>query len=235
MFANMYAAYESLSEPIRNMLDGLTAIHDSTKAHSDRKPGQGSDMLFPRAEHPVVRVHPMTRRKLLFVDRGFTTRIPQLRKPESDALLAFLFDAYRNSDAFVPFQMAEEFDRILGQSQYPASGAVRLLPAQTLRPSGHDLRRQAVRPGLTPRGDFRLWHFETFRWAPGSPFIREGPEVLRPKPRWLDWTLFGRGADEHRRSDIFVLPKVHSPHSDPALIFRRGVVHANPTIAGRAS
>ena len=91
MFANMYAAYECLSEPMRAMIGGLTAVHDSRKAHSDRKPGGGSDMLFPRAEHPVVRVHPVTQRKLLFVNRGFTTRIPQLTRPESDALLAFLF------------------------------------------------------------------------------------------------------------------------------------------------
>ena len=91
MFANMYQAYESLSEPLRHMLDGMTAIHDSWKAHSARKPGEGSDMQFPRFEHPVVRVHPVTRRKLLFVDRGFTTRIVQLSEAESDALLALLF------------------------------------------------------------------------------------------------------------------------------------------------
>ena len=91
MFANMYVAYESLSEPMRNMLDGLTAIHDSLKAHSGRKPGEGSDMQFPRSDHPVVRVHPVTGRKLLFVDRGFTTRIVQMNQPESDALLEFLF------------------------------------------------------------------------------------------------------------------------------------------------
>ncbi|WP_375788630.1 TauD/TfdA dioxygenase family protein [Bradyrhizobium sp. Pha-3] len=91
MFANMYEAYESLSEPLRKMLDGLTAVHDSWKAHSDRKPGEGSDMQFPRFEHPVVRIHPVTGRKLLFVDRGFTTNIVQLRRAESDALLSFLF------------------------------------------------------------------------------------------------------------------------------------------------
>jgi taurine dioxygenase len=91
MFVNMYVAYESLSEPLRKMLDGLTAIHDSLKAHSGRKPGGGSDMLFPRSEQPLVRVHPITRRKLLFVNRGFTTRIVQMGQPESDALLAFLF------------------------------------------------------------------------------------------------------------------------------------------------
>jgi taurine dioxygenase len=91
MFANMYQAYETLSEPLRKMLDGMTAVHDSWKAHSDRKPRGGSDMQFPRFEHPVVRVHPVTGRKLLFVDRGFTTRIVQLRRTESDALLTFLF------------------------------------------------------------------------------------------------------------------------------------------------
>src|SRR6516164_871376 len=47
MFANMYQAYETLSEPLRKMLDGLTAIYDSWKAHSTRKPGEGSDMQFP--------------------------------------------------------------------------------------------------------------------------------------------------------------------------------------------
>jgi taurine dioxygenase len=92
MFANMYQAYESLLEPMRRMLDGLTAVHDSWKAHSGRKPGEGSDMQFPRFEHPVVRVHPVTRRKLLFVDRGFTTRIVQLSQAESDALLDFMFE-----------------------------------------------------------------------------------------------------------------------------------------------
>ena len=107
MFANMYTAYESLSEPIRNVLDGLTAIHDSSKAHSDRKPGQGSDMLFPRAEHPVVRVHPVTQRKLLFVNRGFTTRIPQLTKPESEALLAFLFEHIETPTLSCRFKWAD--------------------------------------------------------------------------------------------------------------------------------
>jgi taurine dioxygenase len=107
MFANMYAAYETLSEPMRNMLGGLTAVHDSRKAHSDRKPGEGSDMLFPRAEHPVVRVHPVTRRKLLFVNRGFTTRIPQLRKSESDALLAFLFEHTETPTLSCRFKWAE--------------------------------------------------------------------------------------------------------------------------------
>lgn len=91
LFASAYAAYDKLSEPMKAFLGGLTAIHDSWKAHSNRKPGQGSDMQFPRAEHPVVRTHPVTGRKLLFVNRGFTTHIPQLKRPESDALLEMLF------------------------------------------------------------------------------------------------------------------------------------------------
>jgi taurine dioxygenase len=90
-FANMYEAYETLSEPLKAMLDGMTAIHDSAKAHSGARPGQGSDMQFPRSAHPVVRTHPVSGRKLLFVNRGFTTRIVQLKRNESDAILEMLY------------------------------------------------------------------------------------------------------------------------------------------------
>jgi taurine dioxygenase len=90
-FANMYQAYETLSEPLKALLDGMTALHDSAKAHADRRPGEGSDMQFPRSEHPVVRTHPVSGRKLLYVNRGFTTRIVQLKRKESEAILEMLF------------------------------------------------------------------------------------------------------------------------------------------------
>jgi taurine dioxygenase len=90
LFASMYAAYESLSEPIRRMLDGLTAIHDGGHYYEDRYEG-GGRAGYPRAEHPVVCSHPVTGRRLLFVNRTFTTRITQLTKAESDAVLEMLY------------------------------------------------------------------------------------------------------------------------------------------------
>jgi taurine dioxygenase len=81
MWTNMYAAYESLSAPLRSLLDGLTAIHSAARfGHGD-----------VTAEHPVVRTHPETGRKSLFVNRSFTSHIVQLGRPESDAILNFLF------------------------------------------------------------------------------------------------------------------------------------------------
>ena len=92
MFASMYAAYESLSAPMRQLLEGCTAIHDSSKAHYYRaKATDRADIKFPKAEHPVIRTHPETGRKALYVNRGFTTRIPQLERTESAAVLEMLF------------------------------------------------------------------------------------------------------------------------------------------------
>jgi taurine dioxygenase len=92
MFANMYAAFEALSPPLQRMLEGMSAIHDSTKAHGYRvKARDRSDMHFPRCEHPVVRTHPVTGRKALYVNRGFTTRITQLKPHESTAMLEMLY------------------------------------------------------------------------------------------------------------------------------------------------
>lgn len=90
LFANMYAAYEALSEPMRRFLDPLTAIHtsDYTNFYGDHKPQRES----PTATHPVVRTHPVTGRRLLYVNRGFTRQIKGLSRAESRALLDYLFE-----------------------------------------------------------------------------------------------------------------------------------------------
>jgi taurine dioxygenase len=95
LFANMYRAYETLSAPIQKLCEGLLAVHDGAQVYGGRfghtpKPGG-----FPRNEHPVVRTHPVTGRKALYVNRNFTTRIAGIRKNESDALLEML---YRHSE-----------------------------------------------------------------------------------------------------------------------------------------
>lgn len=89
IFANMYAAYEALSDRMKAHLDGLTAIHDSGISFGDKTP-EGT--YLPRSSHPVVRTHPVTGRKCLYVNRGYTTHIQGLPVTESRALLAYLFD-----------------------------------------------------------------------------------------------------------------------------------------------
>ncbi|WP_371158005.1 TauD/TfdA dioxygenase family protein [Jannaschia sp. 2305UL9-9] len=83
LFASMYAAYEALSPRMKTYLDGLTALHDGAPIF-----GAGT----PSAEHPVVVEHPETGRKLLFVNRVFTTKIIGLSDHESRAILNMLFE-----------------------------------------------------------------------------------------------------------------------------------------------
>jgi taurine dioxygenase len=91
LFANMYRAFDTLAEPIRRLIDGMTAIHDGEPLYRGRYGNDDSAKVYPRAEHPVVRTHPVTRRKALFVNRFFTTRIVGLSRNESDAILQMLF------------------------------------------------------------------------------------------------------------------------------------------------
>ena len=91
LFASMYAAYEALSESMKRFVEGLTALHDGEHVYRGRYGLKDEGKTFPRAEHPVVRTHPVSGRKALYVNRGFTTRVAQLTRPESDALLEFLY------------------------------------------------------------------------------------------------------------------------------------------------
>jgi taurine dioxygenase len=91
LFASMGAAYDALSEPVKRLLAGLTAIHDGEHVYRGRyEVATATDKVYPRAEHPVVRTHPVSGRKTLFVNRLFTARIVQLSKLESDAVLEML-------------------------------------------------------------------------------------------------------------------------------------------------
>ncbi|MCH7764580.1 MAG: TauD/TfdA family dioxygenase, partial [Candidatus Marinimicrobia bacterium] len=75
LFASMYAAYEALSDRMKEMLDGLTAIHDGAPYYEEvnRIIGRdGGGKAYPQCEHPVVRVHPDSGRKCLYLSRMFT-------------------------------------------------------------------------------------------------------------------------------------------------------------------
>ena len=95
LFASMYAAYEALSERMRAMLDGLRAVHDGAPYYRgvNRLIGrEDGGRAYPSAEHPVIRTHPVTGRKVIFVNRLFTQTIVGLPVAESRAILDFLFE-----------------------------------------------------------------------------------------------------------------------------------------------
>ncbi|REK90316.1 taurine dioxygenase [Streptomyces inhibens] len=94
MWADMAAAYDNLPMEIRALIDGAHAVHDYLPGFArfctatQLAPFQAE---FPPVEHPVVRRHPETGRRMLFVNASFTTRIVGLAKAESDRLLRVLF------------------------------------------------------------------------------------------------------------------------------------------------
>jgi taurine dioxygenase len=98
LFANMYAAYEALSDRMKAYLADLTAIHDGEDAYRGTYANLGvkDKPVYPRAEHPVVRTHPVTNRKALYVNRGFTKRLVGVPRDESDGILRYLFEHMEN-------------------------------------------------------------------------------------------------------------------------------------------
>ena len=98
LFASMYAAYETLSEPIKEMLKSLTAQHSIERGWgtSLRMQPNGEARLrelneaFPLRTHPALRTHPETGRTALYVNEYYTSKINELSEPESDGLLKIL-------------------------------------------------------------------------------------------------------------------------------------------------
>lgn len=98
MFASMSAAYEGLSDRMQQFISGLEAIHDLKPfralfgdSEEDRKNLQHFELMYPPQVHPVVRIHPVSRRKVLFVNPQFTIAIKHMDERESRSLLDTLF------------------------------------------------------------------------------------------------------------------------------------------------
>ena len=103
MFANMYLAYESLSDGMKAMLDGLTAIYSSEKGYAGQraermkslqgmKDAVASTVETFESEHPVVRTHPVTGRKSLYISKSHTLRFKDMTVAESEPLINYLSD-----------------------------------------------------------------------------------------------------------------------------------------------
>lgn len=104
LWANQYLAYETLSDGMKRMLEGMTAVHtasmqygthsEASKNASGRKSMEtkATEEAHTTVEHPVVRTHPVTGRKALFVNAAFTLKFSGMSRRESKPLLEFLFE-----------------------------------------------------------------------------------------------------------------------------------------------
>lgn len=91
LFCDMYQAFDALSPEMQAFLVRLTARHDPKGHHLYQSGAKRLDEL-PSQVHPVIRTHPLTGRNGLYVNWGFTGRIMEVSRAESDALLAMLYD-----------------------------------------------------------------------------------------------------------------------------------------------
>ena len=98
LFVSMYAAYDALSDRMKAYLHGMTALHEGEHVYRGLYAdiGVADKAQYPRAEHPVVRTHPVTGRKALYVNRGFTVRLLGVPADESDGVLRYLYEHMEN-------------------------------------------------------------------------------------------------------------------------------------------
>jgi len=93
LFANMHLAYERLSEQMKRFCEGLTAVHDIARVFAKRlnKAPQDLHDKYPPMRHPVIRTHPETGERAIYVNTGFTSHIEGLSDKESRWLLDHLY------------------------------------------------------------------------------------------------------------------------------------------------
>ena len=91
LFADMYLAYQMLSDSMKEFLDPLVAEHDGAGPYVGSYKSTPPEGGYPKSKHPVIVTHPDSGKKLLYVNRGFTSHIVGLGRSESNAVLEMLY------------------------------------------------------------------------------------------------------------------------------------------------
>ena len=91
LFADMYLAYQMLSDPMKEFLNPLVAEHDGAGPYVGSYKSTAPEGGYPKSQHPVIVTHPDSGKKLLYVNRGFTSHIVGLGRSESNAVLEMLY------------------------------------------------------------------------------------------------------------------------------------------------
>ena len=120
-FCNMHAAYEGLPDELKQRLEGKTVLHDFNKFWEMMRREKGSQRpplteaqrkAKPPVSHPLFLTHPLTGRRVLYANPGYSMRINELPQKESDDLLAFLFE-HQTQPAYRYAHTWEEGDLML--------------------------------------------------------------------------------------------------------------------------
>jgi taurine dioxygenase len=173
LFAGASAAYEALPKELKHKLDGKRAVHSYVHTYDrkvrefDRTPiEKESRTAPPDVLHPVVRTHPFTGKKCLYVNQGYTTRIEGLSKEESDRILEFLFEHITKRE-FVYRHRWQRGDLLMWDNCLVQHKAVFDYEAP--------LRRRMERTTITGTVPY---------WQRGAP---DNDVVTRREARWQRW------------------------------------------------
>ncbi|TRD10075.1 taurine dioxygenase [Erythrobacter insulae] len=106
LFANMHLAYERLSDKMKEFCEGLTAVHDISRVFAKRLGKAPEDLheKFPPVRHPVIRTHPETGERVIYVNTAFTSHIEGVSNEESQWLLAHLYKTAMDAEIQCRFQ-----------------------------------------------------------------------------------------------------------------------------------
>lgn len=149
-FTNMYAAYETLPAEMKARIDGLQVIHKYQSSRQtnrvSRRPASEMEAM-PEATHPLVRTHPDTGRKALYLNANRMEQIVGLERAESDALLDELIAQANRAALPIPPCLAPGRRGDLGQPLHHAQGQRRLSRGRTPPDAPRDRGRDSA--GLT--------------------------------------------------------------------------------------